>query len=86
MKTQISKAQKMRAKDAKVHDRQNIFIWQQCFLCVCVSLCKRVSTLNRDLLSLTVKMYEKWRKFYKKSVIDSDDSRFTALYFGQFLF
>lgn len=54
--------------------------------CVCVSLCKRVSTLSRDLLSLTVKMCGKWRKHYKKTVIDSDDRRFTAVYFRQFLF
>lgn len=47
MKTQMNKAQKMRAKDAKIHKRHNIFIWQL----------QRVSALNRDLLSLTVKMY-----------------------------
>lgn len=53
----MNKAQKMRAKDAKIHKRHNIFIWQLCFFSLCVSLCKRVSALNRDLLSLTVKMY-----------------------------
>lgn len=45
MKTQ--QAQKVRAKDVKVHNRHNIFI---CYVfSVCVSLCKRLSTLNRSI-------------------------------------